>query len=122
MSKLPGRHRLALILLGATLTPSNSIQAQAVSGRVAASESGSPLAGAFVRLLDDSGRQRSAVLTNALGWYQLRAPGPGFYRVRAEFIGREVTEMGLVELREDLSVEWSPALAPKPVELEGERR
>jgi hypothetical protein len=119
MSKLPGRHRLALILLGATLTPSNSIQAQAVSGRVAASESGSPLAGAFVRLLDDSGRQRSAVLTNALGWYQLRAPGPGFYRVRAEFIGREVTEMGLVELREDLSVEWSPALAPKPVELEG---
>ncbi len=109
----------AAAFVAAVLILPRPIAPQAVSGRVVASESGGPLPGAFLRLYDEDGRQRNAVLADSLGRFHVQAPRAGLYSVLAEFIGRETVEMGTVELREGLTVQWSPSMPPKPVEVEG---
>lgn len=113
------RCRRILVFVVALLMLPSSARSQSVTGRITATENGQPLVGAFVRLFDDSGQQRSAILTDAMGRYHLAAPEPGLYRLRAEFIGRDVVEMGPVELSGSLSREWSPSLSPKPIPLWG---
>ena len=63
--------------------------AQSVAVRVTAAESGTPLAGAFVSLIDETGNVVRSALTSGSGRFVFPIPGPGRYRVRAELIGRE---------------------------------
>ncbi|MDT8341579.1 MAG: carboxypeptidase-like regulatory domain-containing protein [Longimicrobiales bacterium] len=60
-----------------------------VLGRVSDRDTGTPLVGAFVTLLDGEGVRRAGVLTDEAGRYVMRAPAPGRYRLRASRIGVE---------------------------------
>jgi len=104
---------LVLLLLA------DALSGQAVAGRVTAAESGNPLAGAFVRLFDAEGVQRSALLTDVFGRYSIVAPSRGRFRVRVEFIGRAAAESEWMDLVEGMDIGWSPSLDPNPVRLDG---
>lgn len=72
----------ALVLLCAP-----SAGAQTVRGTVVEAESGNPVAGAVVVLLDENSRRHGAVLSAADGGYRLTAPRGGRYVLRAERVG-----------------------------------
>lgn len=76
-----------LLLLGAAATA----DAQIVRGRVSEAESGAPLTGVFVVLLDSTSAPRAGALTNAQGAFNLRVPFNGTFRLRAERIGHQST-------------------------------
>ncbi len=77
----------AAALTGALLLCAPAAGAQTVRGTVVDAESGQPVAGAVVVLLDQQGRRHGAVLSGAAGEYQLRAPHAGGYVLRAERVG-----------------------------------
>lgn len=56
-------------------------------GRVTDRDTGSPLTGVFVVLVDESGVARSGVLSGDGGWYRIRLQGPGAWRLRYEMLG-----------------------------------
>ncbi|HEY0304341.1 MAG TPA: carboxypeptidase-like regulatory domain-containing protein, partial [Longimicrobiales bacterium] len=53
--------------------------AQVVRGTVRDAETGAPLQGVFVMLVDSAGQMRGGVLTNAQGTYATRAPLAGTF-------------------------------------------
>lgn len=117
----------ALLLLASLASGPRGMDAQVVRGRVTALEDGSPIRGAFVHLVDAGGERRAGALSGAFGDYTLAAPEAGSYRVRVEFIGRQSAERGPFTLEKGETVEWSPALPPRPlevpaIEVEGIRR
>ncbi|HUG41571.1 MAG TPA: carboxypeptidase regulatory-like domain-containing protein [Longimicrobiales bacterium] len=81
---------LPAIVLAMCLVPPllPGASAQSLVVEVTAVESGAPLAGAFVSLLDDEGRVFRSGLTNEAGRFVFAAADPGPFRVRAEMIGR----------------------------------
>jgi hypothetical protein len=79
----PLRRTLPVALLLAAATPAG---AQTVRGLLADRDSGRPIEGAMVWLVDSGGR-RSGVLTDSLGRFFLRAPAAGRYTALAERIG-----------------------------------
>jgi hypothetical protein len=109
----------AAALLFAVVFAGSHVHAQVIDGRVRSAEDGAPLTGAFVRLLDPSGRQIAGVLTDARGAYALTAPVAGEYRIRIELIGREAVESGSLRLEAGQRSTWSTALSARPVEIRG---
>lgn len=90
----PRSLELGLALFVATGGFSPSLEAQTVRGTVTDPESGEPLWGAVVVLLEGAeGETRAAgAIADEGGRYLVRAPAPGTYRLRAERIGfRSVT-------------------------------
>lgn len=73
---------LLLLLLGAP-----ALAAQQVELTLREEGTRAPIAGAIVRLLDDSSRAVAQGLTSDAGRITLRAPGPGQYRIKADRIG-----------------------------------
>jgi hypothetical protein len=73
----------------AALLAATPLSAQFARGIITERDSGAPLNGAFVVLLDAAGRQRNAVLSDDRGNYVMRAPEAGAFRIRAELIGHE---------------------------------
>ena len=63
------------------------LSAQTVRGRLTEATAAQPIAGAMVVLLDGSGRSVEGSLTGADGAYEIRAPAPGRYRLRAQRVG-----------------------------------
>lgn len=78
------------VLAGGVVAPLPAA-AQVVVGRVT-EEAGAPVEGAFVVLLDETGRRRVGWLTPPSGEFVLRAPGPGRYRLLVERIGYRSVE------------------------------
>lgn len=78
------------LVLGLTLN--SGAVAQTVMGAVLRTEGRSPVAGAFVTLLDGYGSTRSGVITDSLGRFVLKPPRPGTYMLRAEMIGHATVE------------------------------
>ena len=78
-----------LAVLVACMSVARGVHAQTVRGTVTEQDSGAPLGGVFVVLLDSAGVQRNAALTTENGRYVVRAPYAGRFRVRAELIGHE---------------------------------
>lgn len=76
-----------LILLLAALLAAAPLSAQSIRGRLVHSGSGQPIGGAMVWLLDPTGAQPRAVITDEEGRFLLQAPAPGRYTVRAERVG-----------------------------------
>lgn len=92
-SAAEGRDRgLALpttLLVAATLvalTPALAA-AQSVRGSLVTRETGSPVSGAIMTLLDAGGAERDVTLSQPGGGFVLNAPGEGRYRIRVERIG-----------------------------------
>lgn len=77
----------ALLICAAAFLLTSSAAAQTIFGTVAEEESGSPIRGALVTLLDAAGRERQTLLTDSVGRFVFRPPA-GRYRVAAEYIGR----------------------------------
>lgn len=71
----------AVLLIGASVA---SAAAQVVRGTVTAEDSGRPLPGVLVSLLDDGGVPVDSVRTDPAGAYRLRAPGPGRFTLQLE--------------------------------------
>jgi Carboxypeptidase regulatory-like domain len=91
--------------------------AQSVQGRVIDEETGVPIAGAVVVLLDQDSSQVRAALTSALGAFRLRDVEPGVYRLRAEMIGRQ--SVVSTRFRPVDEVDHQLRLPARPIELRG---
>ena len=65
----------------------DSADGQVVRGRLVDAAGGSGIGGAMVSLVNRSGRGIGQTLTRSSGLFQLQAPGPGEYRLRADRIG-----------------------------------
>lgn len=96
----------------------SSASAQSVLVELVASESGGPVSGAFVTLLDEEGRVLRRALTNDDGRCLLTVPDPGPFRVKAEMIGRETQVSSPFVLRPDPSGRVSLSLPVNDVPLE----
>ena len=81
---------IAGVVLQAAVAP--SMQGQVIRGRLVAAADNAAIAGAMMTLMDRDGRAVERILTHsATGMFELRAPEPGEYRVRAERIGYGTT-------------------------------
>ncbi len=91
LRRSPARRVLPLaVLLGVSLP--GFAQGQVVRGRLVAAEEERGIGGAMVTLLDGSGNDVEQILTRtSSGLFELSAPDPGEYRLKAERIGYEST-------------------------------
>ena len=81
---------IAWVVLQAAVAP--SMQGQVIRGRLVDAADNAAIAGAMMTLMDRDGRAVERILTHsATGMFELRAPEPGEYRVRAERIGYGTT-------------------------------
>lgn len=93
------RWRPILILAAGVLaTPADHAEGQTVRGQVLDEETGGPVEGVLALLLDEGGTRVAGYLSNDVGRFLLKAPGPGHYTVRAERIGYETVESDPFEL------------------------
>jgi hypothetical protein len=84
---------VAVLLLLAAPLP-----AQVVEGTVTSGDTGAPIRGAVVRLLDVHGKTAGEGMTDAAGAFSLRAGAAGRYRLRAEGVGYESVTSGTFDL------------------------
>lgn len=115
-SLCPYRARLLLAAGALALYATVPAEAQVARGTVV-DEDGQPVRTALVLLLDGTGKQRAATLTDTVGAFILRAPSAGSYKLRVERIGYRTTEGQVVELPAGSVVERRVVAAALPVEL-----
>lgn len=112
----------AVLIAASSLQPFLSqASAQTVVVEVTESESGSPITGAFVSLLDQQGRVLRSALTNDSGRFLFLVPGPGSFQVKAEMIGRETQFSRRFTLRDGESGRIVLPLPVHAIPLEGIR-
>jgi len=105
---------------------STPAEAQTIQGQLLDRRTNTPILGALVLLLNESGEEENGFLSNAEGRFLLKGKGPGTFTVRAERIGYETTISEPIHLSEDetfqLRIEVLPApIALSELEIEGER-
>lgn len=117
-----------LALLWLLVALSQSAHAQLVRGRLVDAGGGNGIGGAMVSLIDQSGREIEQVLTRSPnGLFQLRAPYPGQYSVRADRIGYASTlseSFGLAAM-DTMTIELVAGIEPvslRGIEAEADRR
>lgn len=69
---------------------------QTLGGEILEKGTGQPVQGVLVLLLEEGGKSRAGAITNAAGRFLLQAPDPGRYMIRAERIGYETVETGVL--------------------------
>ena len=106
---------VTFVLLGAG---ARSSQAQAVRGQLTDSISRSPIAGAFLTLVDAQGAERARAITNSAGEFTLSAPAAGTYRIRSKRIGFKPYVSRPLALVAGETVSFDAAVDPIPVPLE----
>lgn len=84
---MPPPSRFSRVLPFLLLLAALPVSAQTVAGRVVEAESGLPVPGALVQLLEPGGARVAAVLADPAGRYRLSAPAAGTYALRAERVG-----------------------------------
>jgi hypothetical protein len=106
-----------LALAAATASPA---AAQVVVGELVERESGSPIAGAFVFLVDGAGEGLAGTMTRADGRFRLDARrARGQVRLRAEQIGYTTSESEPIEVPAQGSVAYRFEVDARPLALEG---
>ena len=93
--------------------------AQAVTGRLSDASNHTPVQGALVLLLDEKAEVQGGFLTDEGGRFQIPAPGPGRYSLKAERIGYRTTMTPPFLLETGETREVSMVTEQAPVELEG---
>ncbi|HET7276191.1 MAG TPA: carboxypeptidase-like regulatory domain-containing protein, partial [Longimicrobiaceae bacterium] len=98
MKQLPSSKRLCpsvrgvvklLIIIGiGSVSP---VSAQIVEGKLLDYETGQPISGASIALLDRNGNTVRGTLSASDGTFRIEAPSTGQYRLRAERIGYRTT-------------------------------
>ncbi|HEX2077209.1 MAG TPA: carboxypeptidase-like regulatory domain-containing protein [Longimicrobium sp.] len=114
-------------LICAALLGARPVHAQTVRGTVVDAESGHPVAGAVVVLLDQDGRRHGAVLSGPAGEYRLDAPRAGAYVLRAERVGYQSITSLLLRLAEGETVvhrleAGAAGIVLEPVQARGRAR
>lgn len=97
------------------------LHGQVIVGVVQEAGSGSPVAGALVRLLDGRGGVVGSFLTAADGRYRLAAAAAGPHALLVERIGYERSRIGPVEIGPGGTTRRNLVVAQRPIELEGLR-
>ncbi|HEX6372028.1 MAG TPA: carboxypeptidase-like regulatory domain-containing protein [Longimicrobium sp.] len=119
--------RPALLLALCILPAAVPADAQTVRGRVLEAESGVPVPGALVRLLEPGGARVAAVLADSAGRYRLSAPAAGTYTLRAERVGFATAAAATVTLADGQTLDHDVRAASRrvvlpAVEAQGTRR
>ncbi|HEX2190288.1 MAG TPA: carboxypeptidase regulatory-like domain-containing protein [Longimicrobiaceae bacterium] len=109
---------LALLAL-ALLAAARTLDAQTVRGALTEAESGRPVAGAFVLLLDTAGKQVAGSYTDADGSFLVQAPAAGSYTLRAERVGQGSVRTAALQLAAGQTVEQWLEMPGQAVQLEG---
>ena len=111
----PRRPLLAFVVILVTASPAH---AQTVRGLLAERDSGRPIEGAMVWLLDPGGR-RTGALTDSLGRFFLRAPAAGRYTAVAERIGYADAASDTFDVGADEFVDVRIDAEPRAIPLAG---
>ncbi|HSJ25721.1 MAG TPA: carboxypeptidase-like regulatory domain-containing protein [Longimicrobiales bacterium] len=93
------------------------VAGQTVSGRVM-SETGEPVGGAQVVLVDAAGAEARQAVTDSLGTFLMRAPLPGDYRLRTSMLGYAETTSEPLELAVASVVQLQVVMGRAAVALE----
>lgn len=110
--------RVLLFTVAHALITAAGLSAQAVGGTVVERATGQPIQGAVVVLVDSLGRRREAVLSDQQGRYNLQAPAPGTYRVRAERVGYAAASSPLLALDPGEQATQPLSMSPAHVTLD----
>jgi hypothetical protein len=108
---------LASCVLG-VLGTAGPISAQTIRGELLEESVGSPIDAAFLVLLDESGTDVAAALTNHAGRFILQAPGPGRYTIRAERIGYESFSTRGLSVEDGQTIEYRLTMPVRPIHLD----
>lgn len=96
------------------------LEGQTVLGTAIDGTDGSPVAGAFVLLVDEDGAERDRSLTTASGTFRLEGP-PGTYRLNLERIGFEDLVTEPFELSANETISRRLRASARPIALAGIR-
>lgn len=118
---------LLVIVLPLVVGVPAALTAQTIHGELVERESGQPVPGAFVILVDSAGAERGQALTDPSGRFLLRAPTAGAYHVKTAMIGWRSWVSPVLRLAPGGSVRYRLEVPLQPVRLpeivvEGERR
>jgi hypothetical protein len=105
-----------VVLVTSTAAP---IRGQTIQGRVSDAQTDAPVASALVRLIDPSGVPRAVAVADSIGRYELIAPAPGRYRLRAEQLGYETREAVPFQLTATELLSRDLQLEPSPLPIVG---
>jgi hypothetical protein len=108
-----------LFVLG--LVPPTALTGQAISGIVVQAETGIPIQGASVILLNRAGERLDWRLTNVERRFEFRMSGPETYRVQAERIGHARVLSDPIPIDRGVTVVYTLEAPIEPVTLEGIR-
>lgn len=86
----------SLALVVVCLTPRAAL-AQSFEGRVVDDQDEQPVPTALVRLLDEDGESLALSIADSTGFYRVRAPEPGSYRLEATRLGFENFQTPLLD-------------------------
>ena len=111
--------RRALLLAALALLPARALAAQAIRGVLVERGGGRPVAAALVVLLDAGGARRGAALTGADGRFELRAPFPGTFTLRAERVGYRSIASPPLALAAGQTLDYRLESGAEAVTLEG---
>ena len=92
--------------------------AQIIRGELREEGMGPPIEAAFLVLLDESGTDVAAALTNHAGRFVLHAPAAGRYTIRAERIGYESFSTRELSVEDGQTIEYRLTMPVRPVHLD----
>ncbi|HEX6373931.1 MAG TPA: carboxypeptidase-like regulatory domain-containing protein [Longimicrobium sp.] len=72
--------------------------AQRVDGQILDAETAAPIGGATLLLLDEQGRTVHSTVSSGRGFFTLRAPAAGLYRIHASRLGYQQATSGSIDL------------------------
>lgn len=96
-----------------------SVHAQELRGELVETDNDRPIPGAVVILLDEAGVERASTLTRAGGAFELKAPAPGRYRIRADRVGYRSHTTPVLNLSAGETREYRMSIPTEAVVLEG---
>lgn len=98
MRAVGGWMRAAAFALLLVAADARGAHAQRVDGQVLDNETRAPVAGATLLLLDERGNTVHRATSSNRGFFTLRAPAPGFYRIHASRVGYAEARSGAIDL------------------------
>ena len=113
------RQWIPMVIVSALVSTPVAAGAQTVMARVLDEETGGPVTGALVHLVDGAGGPVRDQLTDPLGRAIFADVSDGAYRVRVEMIGRATTSSQLFEVAAGSPVQLELRLPSSAIVLEG---
>ncbi|MYI07500.1 MAG: carboxypeptidase regulatory-like domain-containing protein [Gemmatimonadetes bacterium] len=123
----PTSHVLAIFAVVAAIAGGTDASAQAVRGRLMDLQSSEGVGGAMMTLVDRQDSHLGSTLTRASGLFEIEAPSPGRYRVKAERIGYATawSDYFEIDVGDTLAIEIAAqveAISLEGIEVQGEAR